>query len=185
MTLVEEIIELFESQGKSAYFGEAVSQEEHALQAAFFAAEEQAPNTLIAAALLHDIGHLQHAEGEDAADRGIDMRHERAGEAYLNRAFGAAVAEPVALHVNAKRYLCFAEPEYLSELSPASRQSLRLQGGPMSADEAAEFERNPYWTEAVRLRRWDDQAKIPGLRVPGIEEYHEVLERALLDTLEE
>src|SRR5271165_5589917 len=142
MNTVKHIIELFEKNGKAAYFGEQVSQEEHALQSAFFAQQEQAPNTLVAAALLHDIGHLLHGM-EDAADRGIDGRHEVLGDEFLRHAFGPAVAEPVRLHVEAKRYLCFSEPGYLSSLSSASLRSLELQGGPLSAAAAAEFESNP------------------------------------------
>jgi phosphonate degradation associated HDIG domain protein len=180
MTVVDEIVRLFENHGKAAYLGEPVSQEEHALQAAFLAEQERAPNHLIAAALLHDIGHLIHGLPEDIADRGIDGRHEVAGEAFLRKAFGPDVSEPVRLHVDAKRYLCSSDPHYLSQLSPASVQSLRLQGGPFSPAESAAFEKNPHAADAVRLRRWDDEAKIPGLDVPGVEHYRPVLEISLI-----
>ena len=172
MTTIEQIFELFESKGKEAYRGEPVSQAAHALQAAFFAGQEQAPNTLVAAALLHDVGHLLPDHGG---------QHEIAGEQFLLNAFGPAVSEPVRLHVDAKRYLCFSDPEYLDALSPASVQSLALQGGPLTAEQAAQFQANLYHNEAIRLRLWDDQAKLPGLNVPGLEYYRGVLERALLD----
>jgi gamma-butyrobetaine dioxygenase len=103
-----------------------------------------------------------------------------AGEAFLRNAFGPSVAEPVRLHVDAKRYLCSTHPTYLSLLSPASVHSLQLQGGPFSPAQAADFESKPHSHDAVRLRRWDDQAKIPGLAVPGVEHYRQVLEESLL-----
>jgi [1-hydroxy-2-(trimethylamino)ethyl]phosphonate dioxygenase len=176
MNVVDEIFQIFENRGDEAYFGEPVSQKEHALQSAQQAEEEGATQSLIVAALLHDIGHLLHGEGEDIADRGVDARHEDAGEAWLARHFPAEVTEPVKLHVAAKRYLCRIDRAYLDQLSPASLQSLALQGGPFTEEEAREFERHRYHGEAVRLRRWDDRAKIPGLAVPDLEHYRPALE---------
>jgi gamma-butyrobetaine dioxygenase len=178
MECIDEIFALFEGHGKAAYFGEEVSQEEHALQAAHFAAQEGAPESLVVAALLHDIGHLIDAR-EDAADRGIDTRHEDAGCAWLARHYSAAVTEPVRLHVAAKRYLCSVDPEYLRGLSPASVKSLQLQGGPLTPEEAQAFQRLPFGEEAVRLRHWDDKGKIVGLAVPGLAAYREALIRQL------
>jgi [1-hydroxy-2-(trimethylamino)ethyl]phosphonate dioxygenase len=171
MNVVDEIFQIFERRGGEAYFGEPVSQREHALQAAYQAEQEQAPQALVVAALLHDVGHLIHGLGEDVADRGVDARHEDAGEHWLALHFPPEVTEPVKLHVAAKRYLCRTDPEYLGKLSPASVQSLALQGGPFSEAEAREFEAYRYYHEAVRLRRWDDRAKIPGLAVPDLEHY--------------
>ena len=171
MHRVEEILRLFQARGQDAYLGEPVSQAEHALQAARLAAIDGVPDALVVAALLHDVGHLLHDQGDDAADRGIDARHERSGGSWLARNFGPEVAEPARLHVDAKRYLCAVEPSYLDGLSPASKQSLALQGGPMSPDEVRRFEANPHHRDAVRLRRWDDEAKVPGLDVPGLESY--------------
>ena len=105
MNIVEEILELFARRGASAYHGEAVSQAEHALQAADLADREGAPDRLIVAALLHDVGHLLDGQDEDLAERGVDGRHEEAGGAWLARHFGAAVTAPIRLHVAAKRYL--------------------------------------------------------------------------------
>jgi len=178
MKVVDEIFQMFARRGDEAYFGEPVSQTEHALQAAHQAEQEGAPQALVVAALLHDIGHLLHGMGEDIADHGVDARHEAAGEAWLAGHFPPEVIEPVKLHVAAKRYLCRVDPAYFSQLSPASVQSLALQGGPFGDQEAREFEAHRYYREAVRLRRWDDAAKIPGLAVPGLEHYRPALEAA-------
>jgi gamma-butyrobetaine dioxygenase len=176
VSIVDEILDLFARRGAAAYHGEAVSQAEHALQAAELAAREGAPDRLVVAALLHDLGHLLDGQDEDLARRGRDGRHEEAGCAWLVRHFGPEVTEPIRLHVAAKRYLCAVEPAYRDGLSPASRLSLALQGGPMSDRECAEFESHPAYREAVRLRRWDDAAKVPGLDVPGLEHYRSLLE---------
>jgi gamma-butyrobetaine dioxygenase len=146
------------------------------LQTAALAQREGASEALIAAALLHDVGHLLHGRDEDIAARGLDGRHEEAGHAWLARHFSPAVTEPIKLHVAAKRYLCTVDRECECRLSPASRRSLELQGGPMGAEETQKFERHEFCREAVRLRRWDDEAKIPGLAVPGLEHYRALLE---------
>ncbi len=171
MNVPEQIEQLFEKKGGDAYFGEDVTQLEHALQAAWMAEQEGAPDSLVVAALLHDIGHLLHDFPETIADQGVDTRHEELGNAWLKDYFGEAVCEPVKLHVAAKRYLCATDAAYLEQLSPASRQSLALQGGPMSQAEVDDFQANAFHLAAVRLRRWDDQAKIPGFPVPGLEHY--------------
>lgn len=178
MPIVEEILDLFAKKGAAAYHGEDVSQEEHALQAAALAEREGSPDALVVAALLHDVGHLLDGQDEDLAERGLDGRHEEAGCAWLSRHFGPEVTEPIRLHVAAKRYLCAVDPSYLDGLSRASRLSLKVQGGPMDAVEVAEFERNAYYRDAVRLRHWDDTAKVAGLAVPGPSHYRSRLEAA-------
>jgi [1-hydroxy-2-(trimethylamino)ethyl]phosphonate dioxygenase len=178
MRIVEEILDLFVKKGAAAYHGESVSQEEHALQAAELAEREGAPDALVVAALLHDVGHLLDGQDEDLAERGVDGRHEEAGCAWLSRHFGPEVTEPIRLHVAAKRYLCAVDPSYLAGLSPASRLSLKLQGGPMNPAELAAFEGNAHYRDAVRLRLWDDTAKVPGLKVPGPSHYRDRLEAA-------
>jgi phosphonate degradation associated HDIG domain protein len=176
MSVTDEIIRLFETKGHAAYFGEPVSQLEHALQTADLAAKQGASETLVAAALLHDVGHLVHELPENIADRGIDARHEVVGKNWLTKHFGPSVTEPIRLHVAAKRYLCAVDSEYAKNLSPASVQSLELQGGPMSKAEVAEFERSANWRDAILLRRCDDLAKVPGLNVPGLEHYRAILD---------
>ena len=180
MNAIDRLIGLFGTRGNAEYHGEAVSQAEHALQAAALAEAEGAPGPLVAAALLHDVGHLLHKLPEDAAEQGIDDRHEALGAAWLAKHFAPEVAEPVRLHVSAKRYLCAVDPPYLEGLSASSRQSLSLQGGPMDAVEVIEFSASPHHAAAVRLRTWDDRAKVPGLDVPGVEHYRALLELALL-----
>ena len=137
-------------------------------------------DTLVVAALLHDIGHLLHGLPEHIADKGIDGRHEAVGEAWLTPQAGPAVTEPLRLHVAAKRYLCAVNSDYMTLLSPASIKSLRLQGGPYTDDEVEAFEKNPHYQDAVRLRRWDDQAKVAGLDVPDLAHYRSVFERVLV-----
>ena len=180
MGAIDEIADLLATRGRALYFGEAVTEAEHALQAAALAEAEGAGDTLVAAALLHDVGHLLHRHGEDAADRGIDDRHEDLGGAWLRRWFGPAVADPVRLHVAAKRYLSATDPAYFDRLSPASKQSLALQGGPFTPAQVEEFERLPHGRDAVRLRYWDDMAKVPGLAVPDFDHYRPRLERLLV-----
>jgi phosphonate degradation associated HDIG domain protein len=178
-TAIAEVLRLFADRGDSAYGGEAVSQREHALQAAHLATQSGADAALVAAALLHDVGHLLHNLPDDAPEEGVDDRHEQLAGRWLTRRFGAEVAEPVRLHVDAKRYLCATEPAYLGQLSRPSLVSLELQGGPMSEEERRRFEASPFHAGAVALRRWDDAAKVPGLAVPEIEHYVPILEAAL------
>lgn len=166
-----EILQLFNERGESQYGGEAVTQLEHALQAALLAESEGATAGLIAAALLHDVGHLLHALPEDAPDEGIDDRHEALAAKWLAERFSPAVSAPVAMHVAAKRYLCAVDAAYMEQLSGPSIQSLKLQGGPMTSEEVARFEARPHFEDAVRLRRWDDAAKVVGLVTPHLEHF--------------
>jgi phosphonate degradation associated HDIG domain protein len=170
-SVVDTIVDLFRTAGRSAYFGEPVSQEEHALQCAHLAERHGAADALVVAALLHDVGHLLHEQGEDIAERGTDAQHEQVGYDWLMERFGPTVAEPVRLHVAAKRFLCATDAKYFGQLSPASRISLALQGGSMTPAEAAKFSAHPAHLAAVNLRRWDDEAKVPGLAVPELNHY--------------
>lgn len=173
-TFVDTILALFDRRGGDHY-GEAVTQLDHALQTAHHARSEGQAAALVAAALLHDIGHLLQKHGEDAADRGVDALHERIGAAWLAQGFGPEVTEPVRLHVDAKRYLALREPGYLEALSPASLQSLGLQGGPMDAAEAEAFERLPAFDAAIRLRRYDERGKAEGVSVLPFSDYRPML----------
>ncbi len=171
MDQVERVMELFATRGTAQYGREAVSQTEHALQAAGLAEAEGAAPALVAAALLHDIGHLlAKARAPDEDDR-----HEEIGWGFLKSAFGPTVAEPVRLHVPAKRYLCAVEPGYFDILSPASVHSLELQGGRFTADEARSFESVAHADDAIRLRRWDDHAKTRGAPTKPLADYADLL----------
>jgi phosphonate degradation associated HDIG domain protein len=174
MSFFDEIRAAFDRRGRESY-GEGVTQLEHALQAAWLAERAGAPASMIAAALLHDIGHMLHELPEDIAEQGIDAQHESIGSAWLSRHFGAEVSEPVRLHVEAKRYLAAAEPGYFDRLSEASKLSLRLQGGPFAPDGMQAFLRRPYAREAMQLRRWDDEAKVAGRSTPGLEHFEPAL----------
>lgn len=161
---VAEIAAIFSTEGASEYLGEAVTQAEHMRQAGTLARSAGASDALVAAALLHDVGHFERRGAEPAISghdlmAGTDNHHSDTGAAWLSRWFGEAVTEPVRLHVQAKRYLCATEPDYFATLSPASVYTLGVQGGPMSADEVAAFEAEPYAKDAVTLRRWDEAAK--------------------------
>jgi [1-hydroxy-2-(trimethylamino)ethyl]phosphonate dioxygenase len=172
----DEIAAIYARRGAEAYFGECVSVTAHGLQAAWFAQQECATPSLVVAALLHDIGHLIEDLPDDLTLWTADEHHERVGAAWLARRFGPAVSEPVRLHVPAKRYLCATEPEYFSNLSPASVHTLQLQGGPMPAAQIAAFERETYFRESVRVRRWDDRAKVADLKIPALSAYRVLIE---------
>jgi phosphonate degradation associated HDIG domain protein len=178
-TIVATIRDLFEKRGSSMYSGEPVTQTEHALQAAWAAEQENASDSLIAAALLHDVGHLLHDMGEDCADDGVDDRHEALGALWLARHFGPDVVEPVRLHVPAKRYLCAVDAAYRARLSPASVLSLQLQGGPYSPEEVELFRAHPHFKASLRLRGWDETAKVRGLVTPPLGHFLDSVERVL------
>jgi phosphonate degradation associated HDIG domain protein len=176
--IIDRLESLFLRRGAEAYLGEPVTVAEHMLQCAALAQAEAAPDRLVAAALLHDIGHLSEgAAGEYSPDDTIDKRHDRAGAKVLEGHFPAAVVEPVRLHVAAKRYLCGTDSSYYGKLSVASRHSLALQGGPMNAAEIGSFESLAFHRDAVRLRRWDDGGKVEGLRTPTFADLRPLLER--------
>jgi gamma-butyrobetaine dioxygenase len=145
------------------------------VQTAALAEAEGASPHLIAAALLHDVGHFLHPDAESALATGQDLEHEALGAAWLSRGFGPEVTAPIALHVEAKRYLCAIEPAYFDCLSAASRVSLSLQGGPMSPHKAEAFARRPGAADAVRLRRWDDLGKDVLCNDVGIARFSAVL----------
>jgi [1-hydroxy-2-(trimethylamino)ethyl]phosphonate dioxygenase len=178
--VVDAIFDVFLTRGDDTYLGEEVSLTEHMLQTAMAAEQDDASPELVAAAVLHDFGHMVHDLDESCADDGIDSFHEEVGADYLERHFSPAVTEPIRLHVATKRYLCAVDPAYLEQLSPASLHSLELQGGPFTPDEVLDFEEGTYFTDAVKLRRYDDIAKIPGLETPDLEHYRPILEQQLV-----
>lgn len=180
MAVIDEIFALYQRHGSDAYFGECVSMTEHGLQAAHFARQAGAPPALIVAALLHDVGHLVEDVAGDIGEWTADAAHERVGGEWLARRFPPAVSEPVRLHVPAKRYLLAADADYMRELSPASLITLKLQGGPMSRPESAQFETEPFHRDAVLIRRCDDRGKVAGMKTSRLEEFGPMIEALAL-----
>ena len=172
---LSEIRRLYAQHGAGIYAGELVTQLEHALQAAHFAEQAGESSSFVAAALLHDIGHLTHSLDENCAEQGIDDEHEATGAEWLHEAgFNPEVTEPIRLHVPAKRDLCAIDSAYFEQLSAASRLSLKLQGGPLDDSSVERFRSNPFFEAAVRLRGYDEQAKQVGLKTPPLSHFIEV-----------
>ena len=178
--LVDAVIGMFEIGRRRRYALDNLSYTEHAMQAALVAEDQGLPQSLVVAALVHDIGHFLEPWPRDIAHLGTDHRHEELGSAWLARGYGPEVTEPVRLHVAAKRYLCAVDEAYLSNLSPSSLRSLELQGGPMGRGEAEHFEREAYFEEALRLRRVDEVARQPGIALPDLQEFRGLLDSMLL-----
>ena len=175
---IDDVLDLLEENARHRYGLSDVSQLEHAEQAARLAAAEGQPDAVVIACLLHDIGHLLASPDRPAAaDRGIDDKHEITGARILAGLFGAEVAEPVRLHVAAKRYLCATDDNYFGKLSADSVRSLVLQGGPMTAAECKAFEGEPYYRQAVAVRIYDDRAKVAGAVVPPYGTYVPMIRR--------
>jgi predicted HD phosphohydrolase len=152
---------------------------EHALQSAALAEANQASPSLITASLLHDIGYFLPHLKKTYPDLVIDKRHEHSGADFLKAFFGEEVTEPVRLHVPAKRYLCQVDPEYYDTLSAISKQTLEIQGGIFSPEEAEAFIDLPFAKEAVKLRIWDDLAKVKGAITPDLSHFAIYMEQSL------
>jgi phosphonate degradation associated HDIG domain protein len=172
-----DIEKLFRAHGQIEYSGEGVTQLEHALQCAELAESEGADDALVTAALLHDLGHMLNLQGESPTVRGIDDQHQYFAIPFIRPLFPPDVVEPIRLHVDAKRALCALDPGYYDALSDDSKRSLDLQGGIYTPEEARFFAAKPYARDAMRVRRWDDQAKVPGKATPGLDHYLEVVAR--------
>ena len=179
--LLDALEELFARAARRSYLGERVSMSAHMLQAAYLADASGAPETIVAAALLHDLGHYGGGFAESALASGIDNRHASVGARMLSPFLPPAVTEPIRLHVEVKRYLCATEPGFVRTLTPASVQTLTVQGGPMTEAEAAHFEATCHLEEAISVRRFDDAGKAPGREVPGFAYYRPLLDGLMLD----
>lgn len=179
MTVRDQIRDIYAVHATGRYGLSAVNQLQHGLQAATLAERNGEPAAMIVAALVHDIGHMVHTLGDNPAADGIDDLHEERGAAWLERHFPPDVVEPVRLHVPAKRYLCAVDATYFGRLSPDSVLSLELQGGPMSRDEVAAFEKLAFADAAVRLRRLDEAAKDPAARTPDLDHFMAYVDRVL------
>ena len=178
-TIVEFLAGIFERRGAEDYLGEPVTVAEHMLQGAWLAEQEKAPDELVVAALLHDIGHFTSEFGTYSPDDTQDRHHDEAGGEVLAPFFPEVVTDCVRLHVAAKRYLCATDKTYFGKLSPASVHTLSLQGGPMSKEEIAEFESNPHFREAVQVRIWDEGGKVAGMKTKSFRDYVPMLQRVV------
>jgi phosphonate degradation associated HDIG domain protein len=176
---VSDIRSLFERYGDIAYSGEPVTQLDHALQSGALAEEAGADDDLVAAAFLHDLGHLLNLQGETPTERGIDDLHQYFALPFLRTVLPDAVLEPIRLHVDAKRCLCAIDDAYFGQLSADSVRSLELQGGIFSREEADAFLQKPYAQDALRLRKWDDRAKEENRTTPDLHHYLDVVERVM------
>lgn len=179
---INDIHQLLSERGHGQYGGEAINQLEHGLQCAQLAEQAgETPHTVVAC-LLHDLGHLLAAQNKHQPDQTLerDDLHQNYVLPFLRGVFPDAVLEPIRLHVDAKRYLCTVEPGYWETLSPVSQHTLTLQGGPYTAAQAEAFARLPYSAEAVRLRRYDDLAKVAGLPTPSLAHYLPVMSSVCL-----
>jgi phosphonate degradation associated HDIG domain protein len=184
---IDFILAFYAKYSDQAYIGENISQLEHALQSAHLARQASASEELIAAALLHDIGHLNfgNEDFKNSMDGYGTVGHERIGARLVRElGFPQAVADLIIGHVEAKRFLVFKHPSYLQNLSHASLETLKRQGGPMTGEEAASFEANPLHKDMLRLRAWDDQAKVENWEVPALTTYVGLLQN-LLSTSDE
>jgi phosphonate degradation associated HDIG domain protein len=176
---LNDIRSLFEQYGNLAYSGEPVTQLEHALQSGSLAEEAGASDELVAAAFLHDLGHLLNLQGDTPTERGIDDLHQYFALPFLRPVLSDAVLEPIRLHVDAKRCLCAIDDAYFGQLSADSVRSLELQGGIFSQAEAEAFLQKPYAEDALRLRKWDDRAKEANRLTPTLEHYLALVERVM------
>jgi predicted HD phosphohydrolase len=186
---------LLEAMARSAareYGGEAVSELEHALQCAELAEQDGADADLTLAALLHDVGRyavdqaliFDKAPGEVPPSSRITARprgHHEVGAELIAPWVPKRVAWCVRAHADAKRYLCAVEPGYYDVLSPASKQTLELQGGVMTATEAARMAAHPWVSDVVALRRWDDRAKVVGKPTRPLSAWTALLRRSFTD----
>ena len=175
--ITDEIMGLYEGYGGAEYAGEKVSQLEHMVQAAQLAEEQGFDDEVILAAFLHDIGHISEAASADNGMEGFGIKdHEELGAEFLReKGFSRKVARLVESHVEAKRYLTFKDPLYYAQLSDASKKTLEYQGGPMTAEEATAFEQYPLFDLIIRMRKWDEEAKIENQPLPDLQHYRNMI----------
>ncbi len=174
--IVDEIFSLYENHGNADYIGEPVSQLEHMCQAAQLAEEEGHDDEVVLAAFFHDIGHLCEFIMPVELMEGVGvLDHESIGQEYLvKKGFSERIAKLVRSHVEAKRFLTFRYPEYFEKLSDASKVTLQHQGGRMNAEEAEAFEADPMFDIYIKMRTWDDLAKITNKDLPDLNRYKQM-----------
>ena len=184
----KEIFDLYEGYGGAEYAGEKITQLEHMLQSAQLAEEQGYDEEVILAAFLHDIGHIcvSASEAKEPDDDAISFRgnmdkygivdHEEIGAGFLaQRGFSRKIVRLVESHVEAKRWLVLREPGYYEQLSEASKKTLGYQGGPMTEEEASAFEHYPLFELIIKMRKWDEQAKVENKPLPGLDHYRKMI----------
>ena len=177
--IIDKIIKKYQT-NKDFYLGEKVTIAEHMIQTAMLAEKNNSPQSLICACLLHDIGHFIIKDPDQLVSKSVDGKHEDIAFNFLKNYFKPEVTEPIKLHVNAKRYLC-REKSYYNLLSKASKVSLELQGGKMNNDEAQKFVLLKHHKDAITLRKYDDEGKIPNMKIKNINDYKELIISHLLN----
>ena len=178
MKIIYKIISNFIN-NKSLYIGEKVTMSEHMIQAAMIAERKKSSNSLICACLLHDYGHFILEDPSDLVKKKLDGKHEEIGYEYLKKFFKQDVVEPIKYHVKAKRYLARSK-KYYNQLSKASKISLELQGGILNKKESKDFEKNKFFIDAVKLRKFDELAKKNNIKMKSINQYEKLLHSQLL-----
>jgi 2-amino-1-hydroxyethylphosphonate dioxygenase (glycine-forming) len=175
--IAAEIMNFYEQHGGEEYAGEKLTQLEHMVQAAQLAEEQGYDDEVILAAFLHDVGHICEAGHGDNEMDGFGIKdHEEIGAAFLkDKGFSKRIVRLVQSHVEAKRYLTLKNPSYYEQLSVASKKTLEYQGGRMEEDEAAAFEQYPLFDLIIKMRKWDEQAKIEHKPVPDLNRYRQMI----------
>ena len=177
MNIIEKIISNFKN-NKSLYVGEDVTIAEHMIQSAMMAEKSKSKNNLICSSLLHDYGHFILDDPEELVKQDKDGKHEDIGYEYLKKFFKREVVEPIKYHVLAKRYLA-RDKKYYNRLSEASIVSLKLQGGLLSSKDARSFEKEEFFKDSIRLRKFDESAKKVGIKIKDIIDYKDLLKSSL------
>jgi len=178
MNIIEKIISNFIN-NKSLYIGEKVTMSEHMIQSAMIAEKAKSPNSLICACLLHDYGHFILENPDELVEKKLDGKHEEIGYEYLKKFFKEEVVEPIKYHVLAKRYLA-QNKKYYNFLSEASKTSLKLQGGKLNKNQSKKFEKNNYFKNSIKLRKFDESAKKNNIKMKSINDYKKLLTSQLL-----
>jgi len=178
MNIVEKIISNFVN-NKSLYIGEKVTMTEHMIQSAMLAEKNKSSSSLICASLLHDYGHFILDNPDKLVNQKEDGKHEDVAYRYLKKYFKKNVVEPIKIHVKAKRYLA-RNQKYYRILSQASKVSLHLQGGVMNEEESEKFEKEKFFDDAIKLRKFDEAAKKTGIKMKNINDYKNLLNSNLL-----
>ena len=179
--VAEEIITMYKNHGGEEYAGEEITQLEHMVQSAQLAAAQGYDDEVVLAAFLHDIGHIcASAEGDKGMDGYGVKDHEEIGADFLKqKGFSKRVVRLVESHVEAKRYLTYKDPVYYEQLSTASKKTLEYQGGQMTKEEAEAFEQYPLFDLIIKMRRWDEDAKIENMPLPDLEYYKKMIVKHL------